>query len=102
VLVAADDGPGLLGWAAVEPRISLESGAVAELAGLVVDGRARRRGVGARLLAAAEDWARGQGLEELVVRSSTRGPESHSFHAGQGYQAHKTQQVYRKPLPAPG
>jgi len=52
IFVAADANAGVVGWAHVVPRLHLEEGAFAELAGLIVDAGARGRGVGAALLRA--------------------------------------------------
>lgn len=98
VLVAADARTTLLGFIAVEHRLTLESGARVEIVGLVVDAGARRRGVGHALLAAAEAWARGIGTTELMVRSNVLRAESHPFYEGAGYRRAKTQHMYRKTL----
>lgn len=96
VFVAAGDG--LLGWIGVERRSTLETGDKAEIVGLVIDARARRLGVGQALTEAAEDWARQQGFDALMVRSNAARIESHPFYLKHGYRLRKTQQVYSKPL----
>jgi GNAT superfamily N-acetyltransferase len=98
VLVAADAGVALLGFIALEHRLTLESGERTEIVGLVVDADVRRRGLGHALLAAAEEWARGIGKTELMVRSNVVRTESHPFYEGAGYRRAKTQHVYRKTL----
>lgn len=97
VFVVAE-GVRLLGWIAIDLRVSLETGRKAEIVGLVVDAGARRLGVGRALTEAAEDWARQQGFDLLVVRSNTARVESHPFYLKHGYRPGKTQQVYSKPL----
>jgi GNAT superfamily N-acetyltransferase len=97
VFVAAAGG-GLLGWICVERRSTLETGDKAEIVGLVIDARARRLGVGQTLTEAAEDWARQQGFDSLMVRSNAARIESHPFYLKHGYRLRKTQQVYSKPL----
>lgn len=97
VFVAAT-GNGLLGWIGVERRSTLETGDKAEIVGLVVDAQARRLGVGQALVEAAEDWARRQGFDALMVRSNAARIESHPFYLKHGYLLRKTQQVYFKPL----
>lgn len=99
-LVVAEGAQGLLGWIAVERRITLESGRRAEIVGLIVDPAARRQGVGALLLAEAERWVREHGLAELVVRSNVARELSHPFYLGHGYRLRKTQHVYAKALRA--
>ena len=98
VAVAVGQGPRLSGWAVVERRLHLESGETAELAGLVVDATARRSGVGAALVSAAEGWAVEQALAFIRVRSNIARHESHPFYTNLGYTLKKTQHTYEKPL----
>ncbi|HEX6996546.1 MAG TPA: GNAT family N-acetyltransferase [Gammaproteobacteria bacterium] len=95
-VVVADGGPRLLGWMHVERRCSLEGGDRAELMGLVVDAAARRRRLGRRLVALAEEWTRAQGLSSVTVRSNTARALSHPFYEALGYSRLKTQHVYTK------
>jgi len=99
VLVAAAPQRRLLGWMVAEQRVSLESGAMAEITGLVVDAKARRQGVGRALVAAAEAWARRRGLAAICVRSNVTRTESHPFYEGVGYRRKKSQHAYVKSLP---
>ena len=96
--VAPGAGPRLLGWAAAQRRLLLESGEVAELVGLVVGAEARRTGVGRALVAAAEQWAGSQGMHTMIVRSNVVRQESHPFYQGLGYIRTKTQHSYAKVL----
>ncbi|MHB1539773.1 MAG: GNAT family N-acetyltransferase [Steroidobacteraceae bacterium] len=89
---------GLAGWIHVGRVISLEGGAAAEILGLVVGSIARRAGVGRQLVQCAERWARGQGLERIVVRSNALRAEAHFFYPALDYVLAKTQRVYVKPL----
>ena len=98
VAVAIQYGALLAGWIAADARLTLESGRKAEITGLVVDSRAKRSGVGARLVAAAESWAVASGYSTIVVRSNAARLESHPFYMGQGYARTKTQHVYSKQL----
>ena len=98
VIVASDDGRTLLGFVAIERRLMLEAGERVEIVGLVVDDRARRRGIGQALVRAAEGWARDIGVAELMVRSNAARAESHPFYEGTGFTRTKTQHVYRKRL----
>jgi GNAT superfamily N-acetyltransferase len=104
VAVVEGEPPRLLGFVHVEHRTSLEGGDRAELMGLVVDARARRQGLGRRLLAAAEEWAGQRALAALTVRSNVARTSSHPFYAAQGYALSKTQHVYSRaiePVAAP-
>lgn len=101
VFVVGEENARLLGWLAVEKRLLLESGAKVEIVGLVVDREARRLGVGKALVAAAEEWARDQGMEKIFVRSNVVRPDSHPFYESLGYRRAKTQHFYLKELTAP-
>ena len=90
----------LLGWIAVERRLTLESGERIEIVGLVVDAAARGSGVGRALVADAERWAREQGFDAIAVRSNVTRAESHPFYERLDYVRVKTQHAYRKPLVA--
>ncbi len=98
VAVAPGHGGVLLGWVAAERRVLLESGEKAEITGLVVSLAARRAGVGASLVAAAEQWAAGLGLKSICVRSNVARMESHGFYQAIDYMPRKTQQYYEKQL----
>lgn len=55
------------------------------LSTLVVDRGHRRRGIGERLVAAAEDWARARGARSLHLTSGNHRPDAHRFYARLGY-----------------
>jgi GNAT superfamily N-acetyltransferase len=96
MVVQGDDG--LLGWIAVERRLTLESGERIEIVGLVVSSVARRSGIGQALVADAECWALAQGFDSIVVRSNVERAESHPFYERLGYVRRKTQHLYSKSL----
>ena len=52
---------------------------------LVVDGRMRRRGVGARLVELAEGWARERGAYGLMLNTNVRREEAHRFYESVGF-----------------
>ena len=97
-LFVATDGDDVLGFIAGERRLMIETGERVEIVALVVDERARRRGIGHVLLGAVEQWARDIGLPDLVVRSNVARSQSHPFYEGAGFERVKTQHVYRKRL----
>ena len=101
VYVAEEPGVGVLGWIHGAEQELLESGRRCEIVGLVVDRGTRRRGVGRRLVEAVEQWAARRELAEVSVRSAVSRVESHPFYERLGYDAVKTQHVYRKRL-SPG
>jgi aminoglycoside 6'-N-acetyltransferase I len=58
----------------------------------------RRRKVGARLIAAAEDWARSQGCREMASDTWLDNLESQSAHEALGFEVVDRCVHYRKPL----
>lgn len=88
----------VVGWTHVVPRLQLEDPAHAELAGLVVADGMRSAGVGAALLAAAEDWARAEGFALMRVRSNILRERAHRFYERAGYCRVKRQAVFHKPI----
>ena len=93
---AAKDG--VIGWVHVSRDVLLESEIRAEVNGLVVAEGQRSLGAGARLLAAAEDWARKNGCKGMSVRSNVIRERAHKFYERHGYEHYKTQKSFRKPL----
>lgn len=98
VLVADSRRAGVIGWVHVRALHLLTRDACAELGGLVVDEAWRGRGIGGRLVAAAEDWARQQGLRTLRLRSNVVRDEAHMFYRGRGYASSKTSLLFTKTL----
>lgn len=98
VFVAEAKGAGVVGWLHVSKQALLESDIRAEVNGLVVKEGHRSLGAGARLIAAAEDWAREHGCRSMSVRSNVIRERAHKFYERNGYQHYKTQKSFRKPL----
>jgi GNAT superfamily N-acetyltransferase len=96
VSCAGRDEP--VGWIHVGERQLLEADRYCEILGLVIGDAHRREGRAARLVAAAELWARERGHPEMAVRSNVARAESHPFYERAGYVRVKTQHVYRKVL----
>ncbi|MSR63887.1 MAG: GNAT family N-acetyltransferase [Planctomycetes bacterium] len=97
-LFVVEDAGALLGWIHVQEFHSLAADPTALVTGLVVDPGARRRGLGGRLLALAEDWARARGLASVRLRARAARVEAHAFYRQRGYVAAKTQLQFRKEL----
>lgn len=95
VFAAEVDGV-IAGWAHVLIDIHLESGEFAEVAGLVVDERLRGKGVGSRLLDAAEAWARERGAVTVRIRSNVIRADAHRFYRNALYSVRKEQKVFEK------
>ena len=98
VLVAETKDAGVIGWLHVSKQPLLEVDLRAEVNGLVVAEDHRSLGAGARLLAAAEDWARKRGCKGMSVRSNVIRDRAHQFYLRNGYEHYKTQKSFRKPL----
>jgi GNAT superfamily N-acetyltransferase len=52
---------------------------------LVVDAEVRRRGVGARLVEFADEWARERGAFALMLNTNVRREEAHRFYESMGF-----------------
>ena len=86
------------GWIHVALVKSLESAPFAEIRGLVVAETRRGRGLGAELVAAAEEWARTRGVARIRVRSNVKRERTHAFYERLGYDTTKSQKVFDKKL----
>ena len=93
VLVAEIDGTvaGFVGVSAV-PHLA-RHGSFARLTGLSVSAGHRRRGVGAALMRAAEDLARGWGCDRMEVTSSRSRAEAPGFYPALGYEDRSDRQA---------
>jgi GNAT superfamily N-acetyltransferase len=98
VFVAESAGAGLIGWVHVSTSHLLESDLRAEVNGLIVGEGQRSAGAGAKLLQAAEEWARRRGCKGMNVRSNVIRERAHKFYERNGYEHYKTQKAFRKPL----
>ena len=98
VFVAESGKDGVIGWVHVSRQPLLEVEIRAEVNGLVVAEGQRSLGAGARLLAAAEDWARKHGCKGMSVRSNVIRERAHQFYERHGYEHYKTQKSFRKAL----
>lgn len=98
VLVAVDEADRPVAWVHVGEVHRLESGPFAEVGGLVVDEPVRGSGIGGRLMAEAEAWARERGVLVLRVRSNVTRTRTHEFYARLGYSRRKTSHVFEKSL----
>ena len=100
VVFVAETAPGneLIGWIQGSLAQYLESDYRVEIAGLIVDERFRRNGIGRGLAIRVEGWAAEHGAVLASVRCRTTRPEAHRFYESLGYTPAKTQVAFRKPL----
>jgi GNAT superfamily N-acetyltransferase len=95
VLVAELAGR-VVGWAGLEVVDRFYLPRLAELSGLVVDRDCRGRGIGRRLMEAAEAWTLSRGLRRLRLRTNSVRTDAKRFYEGLGFEKSKEQCVYIK------
>lgn len=101
VLVAERDDGGLAGFLEAGTRPYAEgcsSSPVGFIEGWWVDPDARRKGLGAQLVAAAEMWARSLGLTEMASDAELSNEDSHAAHQALGYAEVERRVCFRKEL----
>ncbi len=97
ILVGEIEGV-VVAWVHVFGTDRLETDPYVEIGGLVVDASQRRRGLGAQLLDAAEEWALLRGYETIRLRSNIVRTDAHRFYDRRGYECFKRQAVFSKSL----
>src|SRR5260370_36276945 len=98
VFVADSAKDGVIGWLHVSRDVLLESEIRAEVNGLVVAEGQRSLGAGARLLAAAEDWARKHGCKSMSGPSNVIRERAHKFYERNGFEHYNAHNPYLNPL----
>ena len=88
----------VVAWIEVIISRHLHSGSYALISGLVVSDTHRGRGVGTRLCAEAEAWARDHGQTLIRVRSQIARQDAHRFYLREGYRQTKTSAAFEKKL----
>jgi len=88
----------VVGWVQVSSLLPVELPPLAEVGGLVVDSRYRRIGVGRALMAAAEQWARQNGLATLRLRCNVQRDDAHAFCRRLGYRSLAASTLFSKAL----
>ncbi|HEX9163784.1 MAG TPA: GNAT family N-acetyltransferase [Thermoanaerobaculia bacterium] len=71
-----------------------------EIRALSVDEDYRSRGIGARLIEAAEEWARERRVQKMRVRSNVKRSRARVFYERHGYEVMKTSNIFEKALVA--
>lgn len=97
-VVFVSNEEGVSGWLHAAVVRSLETEAFVEIRGLVVSERRRSSGIGAQLVAAAEQWARERGINRVRVRSNVIRERARKFYERLGYVVTKTQNVFDKTI----
>jgi aminoglycoside 6'-N-acetyltransferase I len=100
-LIAFEESGKAIGFVELSIRAYAEgcySDRVAYLEGWFVEASARRKGVGAALVKAAEAWARAQGCTELASDTEIDNAVSASAHRALGFEEVNRIICFRKPL----
>jgi GNAT superfamily N-acetyltransferase len=79
-------------------RPALEKPPEVVVQALVVDATRRKSGIGKRMMAAAEDWAKERDLHSVALASHIARDEAHAFYAALGYERVATSHLLRKAL----
>ncbi len=74
----------------------LYAGHMKNVMGIAVSSDCRRRGIGARLLSEAEDWARASGASGVRLVSGETRTGAHAFYRSLGYEGTKRQLNLKK------
>jgi GNAT superfamily N-acetyltransferase len=97
-ILLAVEGDRLLGYAHIRITRDLLSDEAAEVVTLAVAPDHRRKGVGRRLVHAAEAWARESGRSRLVLRTNVVVTAAHAFFVALGYAQAETSLVFVRDL----
>lgn len=98
VFVAVTDSRTVVGFIHICVIETLEHEPRGEIRALSVDEKHRSMGIGAQLVARAEQWARERRLIRVRVRSNVIRDRARSFYERLGYGLSKTQNVFDKTL----
>jgi aminoglycoside 6'-N-acetyltransferase I len=99
--IVAEEGGELVGFIEAHLRDYAEgcvSSPVGFIEGWYIEPAFRLRGVGRRLVAAAEDWARSQGCTEMASDAELDRHDSHRAHEALGYAEVERLVCFRKAL----
>lgn len=88
----------VVAWIDVGAIHHLQAEPSCEIGGFVVSDGFRSAGIGRRLIARGEQWARERGLTRMIVRSQIAREAAHRFYLREGYERTKTSAVFTKTL----
>jgi len=97
-LFVAEMSGKVIGWLQVSIQVLIMHDNEAEVGGFVVDGHARRSGVGRLLMERAEQWSRERGCHSVYLRTNIIREDAHAFYEKLGYKIIKTQYAFRKQI----
>ena len=94
----AEEGGRIDGLVHAYERPALEKAYEVVVQSLVVDQSVRKRGIGRKLMTAAEEWAKSRGIEQVVLHTRIDREEARSFYEHIGYNLAATSHLMAKPL----
>ena len=97
-LLMAVRGETLLGYAHLRISKSISRSPAAEVVAIIVRLDCRRQGIGRRLIAAAETWARQAGRAHLLLHTEVIRTEAHAFYSALGYEKSATSIEFQRDL----
>ncbi|MCK5318322.1 MAG: GNAT family N-acetyltransferase [Anaerolineales bacterium] len=97
-LLLAVEGEYLYGYAHLRIAHDLVDAETAVVVSVIVREDRRRQGIGSRLIAAAETWARQSGRSRLLLRTDVVRTGAHAFFVALGYEGSSTQLEFIRPL----
>lgn len=98
VFVAIVPRVGVVGWIGLAVREAMLGERRTEIEGLVVEDEYRSNGIGAILLARAEQWARERGCDTVRLLANILRERAHEFYLNCGYDILKSEHVFEKLL----
>jgi GNAT superfamily N-acetyltransferase len=98
VYVAFEPNGRTVGWIHVFKSQRVESESFAEIGGLIVSEAFRRKGIGKKLVKAAEEWTLQKKLPKLRVRSKLEREGAKRFYSNLGFSISKQQRVFDKTM----
>jgi ribosomal protein S18 acetylase RimI-like enzyme len=94
----AELGQKIAGWIHVQIIFTLESGWSAEISGLIVDHKTRRKNAGTLLVNEAIKWGKVNRLPKLRVRTNMLREDARQFYQSIGFNEQKRQIVFQLSL----
>lgn len=98
VIFVAEKESQILGYVSIYCNFEILTGPQARIDVIVVDENTRGLGIGRKLMAQAEEWAKEQGSQTMKLASNAKRTDSHTFYEKIGYEKTKEQFQFKKEL----
>ncbi|MCD4669724.1 MAG: GNAT family N-acetyltransferase [Actinomycetia bacterium] len=95
VFVETDSDNKVIGFIHIAPHVLLYFKPLANIPGIVVDKKHRRKGIGRRLFEKAKEWALENNLDGIRVISGNEREAAHAFYKSIGFKFIKSQGNFR-------